>query len=132
MREAAVFDRYIQQLSSQDVETRRLAIIALGNSADQRAMAALANVYKTDPDPELRDLALKAGRHIKRTTTGSMQVVQAAPTQPTAPPPPTQAPLPKVSPFDLSKPFTADPAVAPASAATPAVVTTATTVSQPV
>src|SRR5437879_6416085 len=103
MREVAVFDRTIEQLSSQDVETRRLAIIALGNSADQRAMEALANVYKTDPDPALRELALKAGRYIKRTTTGSMpvvqpgQVAQTAPTQPTVTQPP-QAPLPKVSP----------------------------------
>src|SRR5258708_32075297 len=119
----------MQQLSRQDVETRRLEIIALGNSADQRAMASLANVYKTDPDPALRELALKAGRYIKRTTTGSMpvvqpsQVAQAAPPQPTVTQPPQQAPLPKVSPFDLSKPFTADPAAAPANVAIPAVVT---------
>src|SRR5215813_13267759 len=126
MREAAVFDRYIQQLSSQDVETRRQAIIALGNSVDQRAMAALANVYKNDPDPALRELALKARRHIKRTTDSMQavqpgQIAQAAPT-PLANTPsqvqqapkrttgsmqafqaaPQEAPLPKVSPFDMS------------------------------
>src|SRR5215813_4704730 len=94
MREAAVFDRYIQQLSSQDVETRRQAIIALGNSVDQRAMAALANVYKNDPDPALRELALKAGRHIKRTTD-SMQAVQSEQVAQAAPPPPANTPPPE-------------------------------------
>src|SRR5258708_334770 len=67
-RSIPMFDQYLQQLVSQDAAQRRQAIIALGNSGDAQALAALANVYKTDPDPALRELALKAGRYIKRPT----------------------------------------------------------------
>src|SRR5947209_3519053 len=70
-----MFDLSVQQLDSPDPAVRRNAIIALGKSADGRALNVLAKVYRTDPDPALRELALKAGQHIK-TTTGAQAVVQ--------------------------------------------------------
>src|SRR5258708_16046732 len=63
-----MFDQYLEQLASPDVSERRQAIIALGKSADPRALAPLANIYKNDPDPTLRELALKAGRYLKGLT----------------------------------------------------------------
>lgn len=59
-------DHYIQLLNHKDSAQRRQAIIALGKSGDKRALQPLARVYKTDSDPELRDLALKAGRNIQK------------------------------------------------------------------
>ena len=44
-------DQYIQQLSSDDSEERRQAIIALGKSGDKSALAPLLNVYKSDQIP---------------------------------------------------------------------------------
>lgn len=64
-----MFDQYLAQLSSPDVAQRREAIIALGKSGDTRALTPLANIYKSDPDPALRELALKAGRYLKGATT---------------------------------------------------------------
>jgi hypothetical protein len=55
----------IQQLTSPDPELRRQAIIYAGKSGDTRFMKPLGAVYKTDPDPALRELALKAGRHLR-------------------------------------------------------------------
>lgn len=65
-------DQHIQMLGHKDPAQRRKAIIALGKSGDKRALQPLAKVYKTDPEPELRDLALKAGRNIQKTATSSL------------------------------------------------------------
>ena len=54
------------RLTSSDPQVRRQAIIALGKSGDERALPLLARVYKSDSDPELRQLALKAGQHLKK------------------------------------------------------------------
>jgi hypothetical protein len=61
-----VIEQYVQQLRSVSVDQRRAAIIALARAGDAGALSALAHVYRTDPDPALRELALKAGRHIQR------------------------------------------------------------------
>jgi hypothetical protein len=61
--------QYLKMLQSSDPAQRRQAIIALGKSADKRALKPLGSVYKTDPDESLRQLALKAGRHIQKTTS---------------------------------------------------------------
>jgi len=82
-----MFDDYVQQLRSQDPAQRREAIIGLGKLGDPRALSYLGQVYKTDPDPALRDLAAKAGRHIQKLN-------QSAP-----PPPP-----PSVKPFIIDEP----------------------------
>lgn len=56
---------YLDQLHSADPAARRQAIIALGKQKDPAALGALADVYQSDPDPALRELAYKAGRYIK-------------------------------------------------------------------
>jgi hypothetical protein len=63
-----MLDDPIQQLDSTDPAQRRRAIIALANSGDPAALKPLAAVYRTDPDPAIRELALKAGRYIKQVT----------------------------------------------------------------
>ncbi len=72
-----MINRYVQQLKSSDPARRREAIIALGKSGDQAALSPLADVYRGDPDPALRDLALRAGRHLRSQ-------LQAAPAAPAA------------------------------------------------
>ena len=59
--------QYLEMLQSSDPAQRRKAIIALGKSGDKRALKPLGKAYKTDPDESLRQLALKAGRHIQKT-----------------------------------------------------------------
>ena len=61
--------QYLEMLQSADPAQRRQAIIALGKSGDKRALSALKKVYKTDSDESLRQLALKAGRHLQKTTS---------------------------------------------------------------
>jgi hypothetical protein len=57
---------YLKLLKSEDANQRRNAIISLGKSGDKQALPPLAHIYKTDPDPALRELALKAGRYIQK------------------------------------------------------------------
>lgn len=61
------FDQLIQQLQSPDPDQRREAIMALANTKNRAALQPLAALYRSDPDPALRDLALKAGRYIQQT-----------------------------------------------------------------
>ncbi len=61
-----MIEQWIQQLKNPDPEQRRQAIIALANTRDPAALAPLAAVYRGDPDPALRDMALKAGRYIQQ------------------------------------------------------------------
>lgn len=55
----------LSQLDDPDPEVRRKAIIALGRQKDPAALGPLAEVYRSDPDPGLRELAQKAGRYIR-------------------------------------------------------------------
>ncbi|MCC7447406.1 MAG: HEAT repeat domain-containing protein [Anaerolineae bacterium] len=77
-----MIDTTIQQLSSTDAGKRREAIIALGRAGDPRALPALLNIYKTDPDPALRELALKAGRHIKQVQSAAAPAAAKVPAAP--------------------------------------------------
>lgn len=61
-----MWESYAEQLHSADPEQRRQAIIALANSRDLAALRPLAEAFQHDPDPALRELALKAGRYIRR------------------------------------------------------------------
>lgn len=117
-----MFDQYLQQLASQDATVRRQAIIALGNSGDPQALPALANVYKNDSDPLLRELALKAGRYIKRQTLTApgAQPVPTVTVTPTATPTP---PTPSTPPFTLSTPATDSMAIVPAESRAVAAIT---------
>ncbi|MBN1964159.1 MAG: HEAT repeat domain-containing protein [Anaerolineae bacterium] len=69
----------IAQLRSPDADTRKRAIIALGRSLDPRALPALKYAYENDPVPALRDLALKAGRHIRKHAPAQAPPPAAAP-----------------------------------------------------
>ena len=44
---------------------RKKGVIALGRIKDREAWRYLATIYKNDPDPLVRDLALQAGKYIK-------------------------------------------------------------------
>lgn len=55
----------VAQLDSDDPEQRKAAIVALARAADAETLPLLVKVYRDDPDPALRELARKAGRHIK-------------------------------------------------------------------
>ena len=61
-----MIDTLLKQLSSPDASIRKQAIIALGKLSDPAAFKGLEAVYSADPDPELRRLALKAGRRIQQ------------------------------------------------------------------
>lgn len=82
----------MQQVRSTDPNVRREAIINMGKLGDARALSHLAQVYKTDPDPALRDLAAKAGRHIQRLQKEAQG--NAAPNPVASPPAPPPAPPP--------------------------------------
>lgn len=78
-------------LKSDDPAQRRQAIITLGKSGDARAIPYLADAFRTDPDPQLRELAKKAGRYIQQQTA---QQEAAAPQAP-SPPPSEPSPQPE-------------------------------------
>ncbi len=61
-----MLDTYLRQLGSDDPAQRRQAIAALANSRDPAALKPLAVVFKNDPDPALRELALQAGRYLRQ------------------------------------------------------------------
>ncbi|MBE2182930.1 MAG: hypothetical protein IAE89_05860 [Anaerolineae bacterium] len=89
-----MFDRYLAQLKSADPAQRRQAIISLGKLGNFAAMPLLAEVYRTDPDPELRDLARHAGLAIRQRNPG-MSGTAVPP--PTSPPPSASSPAFTVS-----------------------------------
>lgn len=68
------------RLNSSDPAVRREAIIALGRSKNPKALPLLRQIYDSDPVPALRDLALRAARHIR-------QSARPAAKQPSAPTP---------------------------------------------
>ena len=61
--------RIFQLLKSDDPEERKKGIKALARTGDREALRYLATIYKEDPEPDVRDLALKAGQHIKNMGT---------------------------------------------------------------
>lgn len=68
----------IAQLRSPDANTRKQAIIELGRSLDERALPALKYIYQNDPVPALRELALKAGKHIRKNAAAAPAPAQDA------------------------------------------------------
>jgi hypothetical protein len=61
--------RIFQFLRSDDPEERKKGVKALARTGDREALRYLATIHKEDADPEVRDLALKAGQHIKQAQT---------------------------------------------------------------
>lgn len=60
-----MIDSLLNELHSTDPQVRGEAIIQLANLRDPGILPALAEIHRTDPDPRLRDLALKAGRYVR-------------------------------------------------------------------
>lgn len=61
----AVDTRILKQIKHSDPQQRRKAIIALADSRDMAAIKPLEEIAQGDPEPKLRDLALKAQKHLK-------------------------------------------------------------------
>lgn len=58
--------RIVEALKSRDPEERKKAVRALGQTTSTEALRYLATIYKKDPDVGVRNLAIKAGRHVKK------------------------------------------------------------------
>ncbi len=58
----------LKQLNDPDPGTRKEAVIALAKTLDENALSYLATVHKKDRDPEIRQLAKKAGIYIRKHT----------------------------------------------------------------
>jgi hypothetical protein len=58
--------RIVEALKSRDPEERKKGVRALGQLLSSEALRYLATIYKQDPDPGVRELAVKAGRHVKK------------------------------------------------------------------
>jgi len=74
-----MIDDLSDQLMDPNPEVRRRAVIALGRTKDIAALRPLAEVFRTDPDPELRELARKAGLYIRRSQPDAAQTPPAEP-----------------------------------------------------
>lgn len=60
-------DRSIQRLlDSNNPEDRKSAIKTIAREANPGSLGILSTIYRDDPDPTVRELALKAGRFIKK------------------------------------------------------------------
>lgn len=72
----------IDMLNSPRLEDRKAAIKQLAQSKDKTALKYLATIYKTDKDPEVRDLALKAGKFIRKSLGEDDDAIGGAPARP--------------------------------------------------
>ena len=84
-----MIDSLLQDIQSPDPQVRGEAIIRLANLRDPGLLPTLAQIHRTDPDPRLRELALKAGRYIQLsapTGTASALAESAAGAQPAVSP----------------------------------------------
>jgi hypothetical protein len=61
-----VDSQLLRMLGSKDASERKQAITTLARSQDRTALPHLAKVYRSDPDPEIRELARKAGVYINK------------------------------------------------------------------
>jgi hypothetical protein len=81
---------YLAQLDSPDSEQRKQAVIALGRLQDPAALQRLADVYHSDPDDAVRELAFKAGRYIRQSIDANGATMPSAavsaPTERVVPP----------------------------------------------
>ncbi len=67
-------------LNSQNPTQRKRGISAAAKSADRRYLKPLGRIYKTDPDPALRELAKKAGIYINKQQPEPATAASARPT----------------------------------------------------
>ncbi len=83
-----MIDYLIQQLHNPDAAVRRRAIVKLARSKDPSVLKALGQLVRSDPDPEVRQLARKAGLYIRQQM--QQQTKQRKPPEPL---PPSVAPF---------------------------------------
>jgi hypothetical protein len=88
-----VIDEVLRQLKSPDPEERKKAIVTLGRLRHKAAMKHLEAVYRSDPDPDLRQLARKVGYHIQYTSQ-TTSPIRGTVTEPDF--------LPDTSPWDIA------------------------------
>ena len=88
-----MIDDVAKQLQSPDPDERIKAIAALGRLKNKVALPALAAVYRNDPDPDVRQLALKVGRFIQQESL-TTSPIRGTVTEPDF--------LPDASPFDAA------------------------------
>jgi HEAT repeat protein len=86
-------DDVVRQLQSPDPNERIKAISALGRLKNKSVLPALAAVYRNDPDPDVRQLALKVGRFIQQESL-TTSPIRGTVTEPDF--------LPDTSPFDVA------------------------------
>lgn len=77
--------RIIQALQHDDPTIRKKAIAALGKSNTSEALSILAKVYKHDSDPEVRELARKAGVYLKKQLNDTDHRPASKPARPADP-----------------------------------------------
>jgi HEAT repeat protein len=59
-------DEIFQLLRSKNPDDRKQAIRELAQLRDREVLRYLATVYKEDPDAEVRDMAIRAGKYVKK------------------------------------------------------------------
>jgi predicted esterase len=84
----------LSQLGNPDPNIRRNAVMKIAASDDPRVLTILERIYKNDPDPEIRELALQTGREVHKKSRER----QTSPPQPVS-----------TTPIPLSAPEQDDP-----------------------
>jgi hypothetical protein len=69
--------KILQLMESADPQDRKKAVKMLAQVGGQEAIRALGTIYKQDSDPEVKDLAIQAGKYIKK-----QEALGAAPAAP--------------------------------------------------
>lgn len=75
--------KIFELLKNKDPEERKKGVRALAQSENREAIPILAKIYTQDPDEEVREMALRAGRHVKKQLhaskweTSSKEIVYA-------------------------------------------------------
>jgi len=84
-------DQLLENLVSDDVETRKRAVMQLAKTKQREALQYLAEVFKEDEDPEVRDLARKGGlfikKHLEESGAAGASASRPAPNRAASPPP---------------------------------------------
>ncbi|MCS6836917.1 MAG: HEAT repeat domain-containing protein [Anaerolineae bacterium] len=74
-------EQILRWLDSPNTEDRKRAIKKLAQSGDRQALRYLSAIYKTDPDNEVRELAVKAGKYINQQLNAAASTPAVTPPQ---------------------------------------------------
>lgn len=88
-----MIEAVLEQLKSIDPEERKKAIVTLGRLRNKVAMKPLEEVFRKDPDPDLRALAYKVARYITQESQKT-NPIRGTVTEPDF--------LPDTSPWDMA------------------------------